>query len=112
MSGTEEMEEALAQKVNWIREAAGERFDTIELAMLLQNVAITEDRQAHADRVAAEFDMTPEQMLAAPAYPIGSVDAVIEHLLALRQQFGVSYFSVFPWDIEAFAPVVARLKDR
>jgi len=51
-------------------------------------------------------------VLASPYYPIGSIDGVVEHLLALRERFGISYFSVFPADIDSFAPVVARLKGR
>jgi hypothetical protein len=41
-------------------------------------------------------------VLGSPYYLIGSV-------VALRERHGVSYLTVFPPDVETFAPVVARL---
>jgi hypothetical protein len=38
------------------------------------------------------------------------VDSITARLLELRERFGLSYFSVFPENIDAFAPIVARLK--
>ena len=99
----------LAEKVDWVREAAGERFDRLELAALAWNVAVTDDRHPAAEEIARARGMTPEQVLASPYFLIGSIDAIVERLLALRERYGISYVSVFPQDMEAFAPVVARL---
>ena len=48
-------------------------------------------------------------MLASPYLLVGSIDGIVERLVTLRERYGVSYYAVFPDDVEAFAPVVARL---
>jgi probable F420-dependent oxidoreductase len=110
--GGDETEAALARKVGWVHAAAGDRFEHLELAMLLWKVTVSDHRQTSAEQVASQFGVTREQVLASPYYPIGSVDSIVEQLLALRERFGVSHFTVFPEDREAFAPVVARLRGR
>ncbi len=48
-------------------------------------------------------------MLACPYFLIGSIEQIVDDLQALRERHGISYIEVFPHDMEAFAPVVARL---
>jgi probable F420-dependent oxidoreductase len=102
-------EAALAEKVGWVREAAEERFPRLVLSLLVFVVAVTDRRQEAAERIAQRFGLTPEQALAAPEYLVGSVDEIVARLLRLRKRYGISYITVFPQDVEAFAPVVARL---
>lgn len=111
VEASERVEAALAQKVEWVRQAAGERFSTIELNMLIRAVVITEDRQQAAEQRARERGpgVTAEDILANPYLLIGTVEQVVEALQRRREQFGVSYLTVFSEHMEAFAPVVARL---
>jgi probable F420-dependent oxidoreductase len=102
-------EAALAEKVGWVRQAAGERFPQLELALLVFAVTVTDRRQEAAERVGRDFGLTPEQALAAPDFLIGSIEVIAERLCRLRERYGISYISVFPDAMEAFAPVVARL---
>ena len=102
-------EAAMAEKVGWVREAAGERFPQLELALLVFAVAVTDRGREVAERVGQTFGLTPEQALAAPDYLIGSVEGIVERLRRLRERFGISYVSVFLEAMEAFAPVAARL---
>jgi probable F420-dependent oxidoreductase len=102
-------EEALARKVGWVREAAGERLGQIELALLLQGTAVTDRPQAAAAELAPAFDLTAEQVLASTEFAVGSVDQIVERLCRFRAEYGISYVTVFPEAAEAFAPVVARL---
>jgi hypothetical protein len=102
-------EARLADQIRWVREAAGERFSHLELAALTWGVAITDDQSTAAERMAARLRIPVEQVLASPYFLIGSVDAIVECLVAQRERYGISYISVFPPDMEAFAPVVARL---
>ena len=104
---------ATAQKVAWVREAAGERRDQLELHLMAIFVAVSD---APADAAAAmlrQWDITDQlggdELLASPHTLIGSEDQIVETLLALRQRFGISYVSVFQEAMEAFAPIVARL---
>jgi probable F420-dependent oxidoreductase len=102
-------EARLAKQVGWVREAAGERFDHLELAALIWAVSVTDDPHAAAEAMAQTSGLTPEQVLASPYYLLGSIDGIVERLVSLREQYGVSYYSTFPRDVEAFSPVVARL---
>ena len=44
-----------------------------------------------------------------PYVLIGPVEAIAEQLAERRERLGVSYVTVFERDLEAFAPVIARL---
>jgi probable F420-dependent oxidoreductase len=112
---SERTEATLERQVAWVREAAGERFASLELNIGL-HVVITADRQQAAveyvqgqiDRAGAT-DLTPQMLLADPHWAIGSVDQVTDHVRHLRDAYGISYFMVGSENVVAFAPVVAQL---
>ncbi|HZP56623.1 MAG TPA: TIGR03621 family F420-dependent LLM class oxidoreductase [Dehalococcoidia bacterium] len=101
--------EATREKIRWIREAAGARFDQIELGVTVFAGILTDDREGMAARVAPGFGATAEEALTVPHALIGSVDQCVEELQRRREEYGFSYvaFSGNSW--EAMAPVVARL---
>ena len=105
--------EATAQKISWVREAAGDRFPELELNWLVPCFAITDDPESAARGFIEAFDATDEisveDLLTWPQTLIGSEDTVIEMLQQRREEYGVSYITVFAWSMEAFAPIVARL---
>ena len=108
----ERSEAGIAQKVEWVRQAAGERFATLELNMLIGTVIITEDRQQGAEQYIRERGrpgQTAEQLLANPYMLIGTIEQVTEHLQRLREVFGISYFVMESEVMEVFGPVVGRL---
>jgi len=92
-----------------VREAAGERFDRIELAALIWEVVVGDDVQVAAEE--AGRGLTAEQVLASPYFLVGSLAKITEDLVALRELFCISYFTVFDHDAEEFAPIVARLAE-
>lgn len=100
----------LRQKIEWVREAAGERMSAIELQSLIWKVAVTDNRESRAGEVARAYGLPLEHVLGSPYFLIGSADAIVEQLLAQRTTYGLSYFVVYPEDFDAFAPVVARLR--
>jgi len=109
---SERTEAGLAQKVAWVRQAAGERFDSIELSLLLGGVIITADRQQAAEQRARERNLpgvTAEYLLANPYLLIGTVDQIVEQVQQRRERYGISYLVVVEEDMEAMAPVVACL---
>jgi len=57
-----------------------------------------------ADRV---HGLTIEDPLATPFLALGTHDQIADHLLACRERWGISYYSVR--ELEAFAPVIDRL---
>lgn len=100
---------ATRQKMEWIRQAAGERFNQLELNMIMYEVVVTEDRHRIARQLAGRFKTTDDNVLTIPHCLIGTLDQIIEDVQRRREQYGISYISVFDEHSEAFAPVVARL---
>lgn len=93
-----------------MRQAAGARFDQLALAVLIWEVAVTENRRAAADLIAAKRSRHLDPVLESPYFLIGSVDAIVDQTMALRERHGISYISVFPSETKTFAPVIERLK--
>jgi len=103
--------EATDEKVRWIKDAAGERLDHIELSVTIFLANITDDRESVAMVMAAGVGAEPKDILAMPHFLIGTVDEVVEDLQRRRERYGISYVIVPGEADEAFAPVVARLAE-
>lgn len=100
------------QKIGWVKEGAGDRFDDLELNVLVFMASVTNDAQGTADMMAPIFDVTPEQVLRTPSAVIGTIDEICDELEARRDAWGVSYY-VFQADaIDSMAPVVERMRGR
>ena len=100
---------ATERKLAWIREAAGDRFPTLELNAIVSDVVPTEDVAAEAARLAGRYAVTPDEILDSPLILIGSVDEMVGRLRERRDRFGISYIVVTEPNMNALAPVVARL---
>ncbi|HVA44495.1 MAG TPA: TIGR03621 family F420-dependent LLM class oxidoreductase [Acidimicrobiales bacterium] len=100
--------ERLDGTVDYIRDQAGGRWDDLELNVLVQAVVVTEDRTEAAAKLAKRLGLQVEDALATPFLALGTHEEIAEHLLACRQRWGISYFSVR--DIAGFAPVIERLR--
>jgi probable F420-dependent oxidoreductase len=83
-------------KVSWVREAAGERFDQLELAALIWQVVVTDHPRSAAEAVAPRRGSTGDQVLASPYFLLGSLPASGEQVEALRERHGISYLAIFP----------------
>lgn len=101
--------EATAQKIAWVRDAAGSRFEQIELNVIISDVHLTDDRPGVAERIAGQQGTTPNEVLASPQILIGSAEQMVEQLQERRARYGFSYIVVTEFNMDALAPVVARL---
>jgi probable F420-dependent oxidoreductase len=101
--------EATDEKLGWIRDAAGERMERVELSVTIFLANITDDRESVASVMAAGIGVEPKDILAMPHFLIGTVDEVVEDVQARRERYGISYIIVPGEAAESFAPVVARL---
>ena len=97
------------RKVGWVREAAGARLDQIELQVRVHLAMVTDDREGVIHELSPSFGLTPDQAAATPHAMIGTVDQIAEQLVAQRERWGISYLGVSGDQLEALAPVVARL---
>lgn len=104
--------EGCRQRIDWVRDAAPERFEQLELNALVQRTEVTPARRETAQRIADEWTgagLQPEDILASPYILIGDEEQLVDKLTRLRDELGLSYFTVFGPALEAFSPVVARL---
>jgi hypothetical protein len=120
--------QALEQQIGWVRAAAGARFDALELHNLVYMVAVTDDRERTAEQIVEYVAGLPptfminvrrsvEEVLTSVRFLIGSVEQIVEELLARRERYGISYISALdlpglPSSVDALAPVIARLAGR
>jgi alkanesulfonate monooxygenase SsuD/methylene tetrahydromethanopterin reductase-like flavin-dependent oxidoreductase (luciferase family) len=101
--------DATRRKVGWVKEAAGARFDEIELNTLIGFALVTDDRQSIIDAMAPTLGIDPADAQHIPLALIGTLDEMAEELEWRRAEYGISYFSLEIADWEALAPLVARL---
>jgi probable F420-dependent oxidoreductase len=105
----------IARKLEWVREAAGDRFDALELGVIA-SVALGEDARRTAERLAVERGWgaeASERVLEMPSVLVGPVDRVVDELLTRRERLGLSYYVVSNANLEAAtAPIVERLAGR
>lgn len=112
-SGLEDRDASLAafkQKIGWIERAAGDRFEQLELNTLVQAVVITDDPRGEAERLAPDWDASPEELLDSPLLLIGPQDEIAATLERRRDQLGISSITVFEKDHESLARVIPRLQ--
>ncbi|MDV3129891.1 LLM class F420-dependent oxidoreductase [Mycobacterium sp. 21AC1] len=101
----------LAERISFLRNAAGERSDALEL-----NIAITAmpapDSEMPNLALPRRFlpDLTDEQLLRHPGVLSGSVGAMADKLRGLREKYGISYVIVQANHADAFAKVIAELR--
>lgn len=100
---------ATREKLEWVRAAAGDRFDSLEIHALIQAVAVADRRTAAADDLASRFKVAREVVLETVYVLLGTIDEMCETLQKRRERYGISYLTVFERDMEVFAPVVERL---
>lgn len=100
---------AVLDRVGIIREAAGDRFDDIELNIRVFMVAVTERPEPMIDDLAKMLEVDPTLVRDSPFSLIGPTSALAEEIVRLREETGISYLIVGQDDVEAFAPVVAAL---
>jgi len=105
---------AIERKVGWVRAAAleaGRDPDEIELQFPVYLFGITQSRsqQVEARNIFARMIVADPDVLGdSPSVLVGSLEEVVDRLLALRERFGISYLRLGD-DFDAAAPVIARL---
>jgi probable F420-dependent oxidoreductase len=99
-------EASVAERIGWIRDAAGDRFEQLELNLNLMAVGQQVPRY-----VSMQLGLTAESLAQSGAVTalMGSTDAMCDTLLGRRDRLGISYVMVSDELMEAFAPVVERL---
>jgi probable F420-dependent oxidoreductase len=103
------MPERIDQKVGWLRQGAGARFDQIELNAWLSVAEVTDDTAAVADVMGQLFGADPKDVLASPLTLIGSLSECADRLRERRERWGYSYTVIPGEKARDLAPLVAEL---
>jgi len=106
---------ATEEKIAWIREAAGEGFDQLELNVYpsMSPIIVTDHARAEAEALAARLEkrtghaVSPDDLLESPHIFIGSINGLADKLASLRQRLGIS--SIMVGEMDELAPLVERL---
>lgn len=101
--------EATAEKMRWVRQAAGDSLAKLELSVPVFTAEVTDNQQHAAERISPKYGLTPEGVLGSPHFLVGSIDGIVEELERRREEYGFSYIIFGRETHEAMAPVVARL---
>ena len=100
------------EKLAWVREAAGARFDAIELQCHCPFVTVGAEGAAALEALGRQLALQPEHAAEFPLALCGPPEALCDALVRRRERWGFTY-TIVPSDrMEAFAPVVARLAGR
>ena len=105
--------EEMDERVGYFVDCAGGRAADIEANLLIQVVAVTDDRAGFAERFIAEHspDLSVDQLLSAPVVLIGTIEQIAGQLRERRDRYGISYFCVHEPSLEDFAPVIRLFHD-
>ena len=97
------------EKLGWVKAAAGDRYDDLEINLLNFGCFVTDDRAGLAEKFAPLFGLPPEELLQFPHALVGTVDEIVETIQGRRERWDASYIVVQADAMEAMAPVIARL---
>jgi probable F420-dependent oxidoreductase len=103
------LKEQTDRKIEWIRDAAGARWDDLEIQMRFFITSVRPDRMAMAEALAPAFGVSPEEALESGAVLVGTEDEISDQLHRRREEWGLSYVVVGMDNIDEFAPIVAKL---
>jgi probable F420-dependent oxidoreductase len=101
----------LAEQVGRVRDQAGDRFEQLELSVLVQGVTLTDDRRSVAEGLRERIpQLSVEEILSSPYSVTGTVNQIAEQLMERRERLGISYITVFEKDLVAMAEVIEELQ--
>jgi alkanesulfonate monooxygenase SsuD/methylene tetrahydromethanopterin reductase-like flavin-dependent oxidoreductase (luciferase family) len=106
---------ATREKIEWVRAAAGERFEALEFNVYPSTwpVTVTDDLRGEARRVIDSLrartgvELTEDEVIDSPHLFIGSIDRLVEKFLQLRAELGISSFML--GEPDELTPVLERL---
>jgi probable F420-dependent oxidoreductase len=108
---TDRGRDAFLKKLDVIREAAGDRYDDLEIAVTIGIVAPDEATVAAGRHPTALAQL--EQARDTPLVLLGSTDDMCDQITYWHTEHNISQFSVMnDVDRDIFAPVVAKLSSR
>lgn len=108
-AGQDATAERTDRKIQWVRDGAGPRFDSLVIQTRIHLAMIADDREAVAAEMAPLLGISAQEALDSPHALVGTVDQVVDEVQRWRDRWGMSYVSIDAAGIEDFAPVIEAL---
>lgn len=108
-SGPNATVEATDEKLGWVRDAAGDRFDQLELQVRIHLAMVTDDRRGIADAMGPALGLSPDAALQTPHALVGTVEEICDQLVERRERWGISYIGLSADSLDQMVPVIGRL---
>jgi probable F420-dependent oxidoreductase len=93
----------LEEKIGWIREVAGERFEHLELSTMAFGIELTDSPVPAQPSYQGGIPIEQRSM---------TIEQAVEHLLEQREKLGFSYIFIQETQLENFVPVLDRLNGK
>jgi probable F420-dependent oxidoreductase len=106
-----DVDDPLAERIEFVRNAAGNRFDSLELNLAI--TALPPDGETIPDlRMTRRYapEMPDEEILSMPSVLGGSPREIADTLSGYREKYGVTSFTVQDNHLDNFAKVIAELR--
>jgi probable F420-dependent oxidoreductase len=102
---------SLSERVDFVRGAAGDRFDDVELNLTITGVP-RDSSGIPSLSLARRYapDLSDEELLKLPGVLTGTPRDIADTLRAHRETYGLTYFTVQEHHAEAFSKVIAELR--
>lgn len=101
--------DATAEKIEWIKAGAGERFDDLELETAAYFTVVTDDRDGTLGRMADVLGLSPDELAEHPNALVGPIVQLCDQLVERRERYGISYVTFGYTVVDQVAPIVDRL---
>ncbi len=105
------VDDPLAERIEFVRNAAGDRFDALELNLAI--TAVPADGETMPDlRLTRSYtsDLSDEELLSMPSVLSGSPREIADTLSEYRDKYGITCFTVQDNHLDNFAKVIAELR--
>ena len=98
------------RRMGYVRAAASDRFENLDIESSPYFAEITNDPESALADLESKTGIAEKILRDHPNVLVGSVETVVDVLQSRREELGINYVTVQQSQIDAFAPVVARLR--
>jgi hypothetical protein len=105
-------ETAVAEKIQLIRDAAGDGFDGLEINLWLGAAGMVGSGNSLLGSTAAAGAWAATALYGSPFVLHGTLGSLRERLLRRRDELGISYYTMPARSMETMAPLVEALAGR
>ena len=97
------------RKLGWIRDAAPDRFASLEIGVRIHLALVTDDRDELYEALAGGFGLSADEAKGSPHALCGTVEQIADDIVERRERFGISNIGLSASSMDDLRPVIERL---